>query len=282
MKTTQHFVMYLIAISIAIATLNTYAEGGYLSFGGGYGISTASNTFGSSSNSSSEEIVKGSLGKGIQAQFTIGTELKSNVSIELGTSFLFGSGIHSEYSSTSGQNTESSDASATMIRFFPAVKINSSGEKSKLYARAGLAIGVAGNLELNNTSYDSYSAATTIRTSKYTGGIAVGFTGSIGAEFKTGTRSCFFTELLFISQSWAPSKGEMTVYSVNGKDRLAALSIADKQVEFENSINRENNFTTADPNSPSKQLKYYMPMSSAGISVGFRFSIAKAKIVAKS
>ena len=274
MKTTTTTNIILLSVAILIASNDLCAQGGYISFKGGYGISTASQSLGISGNSDSLERVKGSLGEGLQAGLVIGTMLNSTVGLELGATWLNGSTFQSTYSSSSSYVKNSSEFSANMLRLFPAIRIASANEGTKLYATVGAAIGLGGKRQILESSTHPYYPSTEY-TQEYSGGISVGFTGSLGAEFKTGARSFFFTEATIISQSWAPSKAEITSYSVNGQDKLSTLTTSVRETEFVSETSESGFSSSSDPNQPSKQLKSYFPMSSIGINVGFRFMLTK-------
>jgi len=264
MKTT-HKNTWLLAVAtlLALKTSNSFAGDGYISIGGGYGIATASQSLDVSGTSSSAELVKGTFGKGFQAGLVFGTMIRPNIGLELGASYLLGATIKSDYR-TSSSYTDISQMSVKMLRLFPSIKIMSGSGRTQLYLKAGMAVGLAGKISASS-SYGDFVLDE--REEEYTGGIAIGFTGAVGADIPMSANSYFFAELNFIAQSWAPSKGEITAYRVNGVDALSTIPVSERETEYVSSLSNSN--------STSQRLKFYVPMSSVGINVGFRFSLSK-------
>ena len=82
-------------------------------------------------------------------------------------------------------------------------------------------------------------------------------------------------EVCFIAQAWAPTKGKLTLYKLNGQDKLSTLTVSDRETEYSSTLSGTN--TNPDPNSPSKQLKSYLPMSSVILNVGYHLTFGKKK-----
>lgn len=271
MKPKNQIAMSAILIMAIADTTTMHAQGAYIGFGGGYHIATASQSLATSNTSSTSEIklVKGTFGKGIMPSLFFGTMLNTNVGIELGVGYLLGSKIKSSYSSSYG--TSNYEGSVKAYQLIPTLRICTTAEKVKLYSKSGVVICIAGNfteMEKYTSIFQGSTSMTEETIRKYTGGISIGFIGAAGGQFKISEKCSFFSEISFIAQSWAPSKGKTTSYIVNGQDELASLSAEEKETEFVSSI-------SGTPPGSGKSLKTYIPLSSVGINVGIQFALAK-------
>jgi opacity protein-like surface antigen len=279
-----------IVIIAVLMGATTFAQGLYINAGAGYGFPAAPYLLGENSDiqqngeiSSTHhfEIVKGSgsLGKGLQAGAIIGYMFNPNVGAELGISYLFGGKIESksEYQNDDYSNMYESTLSAKMLRFTPALKMTAGKGNVKPYLKTGLVVGVAGKIksESKSTSTGEYNEGTTESEAEGTGGISIGFAGALGADFMFTDNIGIFAEMGIITQSWAPKKGEITKYTVDGEDHLDDMTTHDKEVEFVDSYS----YTSGDydENSPDQELKTYFPFSSVGVNVGIKITLGGAK-----
>ena len=154
--------------------------------------------------------------------------------------------------------------------------LTTGSEKTNGYARAGLILGMSGKKKyLEDYDHEIYGSVTqkTFREVNLTGGLSIGFMGAIGIEVPLGGSCKFFTELNFISQSWAPTKGKITKFTVDGIDKLSTLNTRQKETDYVSSYSYSSG--QYDPNQPSKSLKTYLPMSSIGLNVGLHLMLGK-------
>jgi outer membrane protein W len=281
MRTKIKLQSALIIIAMCLG-VNVFSQGLYINAGAGYGFPAAcylmeENFNYNSSSGDYWEIVKGSgsYGKGIQPGINIGYMFNPNIGADLGISYLLGGKIESkdEVHNDSGSEIYEYTMSAKMLRFTPALKMTVGNGNVKPYMRAGLVIGVAGKIksEIKDTSTGYYGNDIEESVREFTGGISLGFSGALGADFMLSDNIGIFAEMGVITQSWAPKKGEMTKYTRDGVDLLDDLTTYIKEVEFVESFTRDyNNF---DENSPQQVLKTYYPFSSVGINAGIRIAL---------
>ena len=273
MKTNQIIIIIACITMLTLKADYSTAQGAYINIGGGYAVSAASQSFGEKSSGTNSDIklVKGTLGKGINAGVTFGTMLNSNIGIELSADYLLGGKLKSSYSSQPGLKYDN-EISTRMLRLIPALKLTTASDKTKAYARGGVVIGILGNGITKSDNRDQ--SGTEVREEEFNGGFSIGFMGAMGAEFPIGAKSSFFTEVCFIAQSWAPAKSKVTKYTEDGKDLLSTLSIHEQQTEYFNHTSASSS-SVSTANEPAKALKNYLPMSSVGINVGVHFAIGK-------
>lgn len=288
---TKKILVLLLALAFVSLTSSVYAQHWYInaSWGNNWGLAknllsyeTQTNQS-PSGNSYDYKIVKGSgsYGKGLQMGATLGYKLGDHIGAELGLSYLLGHKFSGTHSSTTLSGIIQSYSEKTSVRIFrltPSVCINT-GEKSfRAYTALGLMLAIFPKLK---DEYDEKNSApgvkdmTTHKESYYSGGLPLGFSGKLGAEYLAGSRISFFLEFQAIAQSWAPKKREITTYEINGTDKLSTLSISEKETEFVDSYTSQTPANSTTNSSPSKHLKFYIPLSSAGLNFGIKIILGK-------
>jgi hypothetical protein len=272
MKTFSSFIKFLFLVLFSNCI---HAQGTYMNIGGGYGIATASMTIGAEVNPGSTKQVKGTFGEGPAIMFAFGKKMNQNAGIGLDISYLLGNEKSVSYTyAYSYGDFYSGKYKVTMLRIAPALQISTAG-KNKLYAKTGVVAGILGKLELKESALGSgYSGNVGITdvTTEYTGGIAIGFSGGVGGEFRLSDNLFLFTEISFIAQAWAPSESEITQYTVDGTDQLPFMTISQKKAEYESELSSS---SISNSNEPKKRLKQYLPMSSIALNAGLHFKFSK-------
>ena len=284
----------LIAFTIALFTSNLMAQGAYVNINAGYGFSMASQSMlGNSSNSYTEnygtgdytssgtyEVVNASFGKGLNFGGTFGYMFNEHVGAEVGVSYLLGGKTEGKSESTykmidyDGTTTTTTSTftttySSTMLRFIPSVVIAAGLDGIDPYAKFGVVIGM-GSVKSEEEGTDDGDV--TVEKWKHSGGMGLGLNAALGANFSISDNMVFFAELNMVNMSYAPTKGEMTEATYNGKDVLPDLTTSQKEIEYVDS----NTWSSSDDPSdsePAKQLKNKLPFGSVGINVGLRIAL---------
>jgi opacity protein-like surface antigen len=274
----------LIVFAVTLFTTHLFAQGAYVNLNAGYGFSMSSevmmynskydfltdNSTGEESFSGSIENVKGSLGEGFNFGGIFGYMFNKNIGTEIGVSYLLGNTIKSERESTT--KTIEADGSITtntgimtnslssnMLRIAPSVVITPGFEGIDPYVKFGMIIGI-GSVK------SEYTSEQLSHKSKFNGGVAIGLTGAIGANFPVNDKMAFFGEINMVNMSYAPTKGEVTESMMNGQDVRD-----DKGIEFVDKIYTNSEYT---PDSgPYQELKNTYTFGSVGISIGLRMNI---------
>jgi len=275
-------IILMSVLSVSLIANGLYAQGAYVSLNAGYGLGSSSQslanttkTSGSSSTITTEENVNLSLGKGLNFGGTFGYMLNKNIGAELGLSYLIG-GTTTQKNASTGSSTNyystNTDYSASMLRINPSIVIASGLDGINPYAKFGAVIGT-GSFTADVNESQTYSSKTSVfkQTTKYSGGLAVGVSASLGASFKLNDKISLFGELALISLSYAPTKGEITAYTENGADKLSSLTTNDKQTDF---VDKTTTTSTATPDSqPNQQLKSKYPFGSFGLNIGLKYTL---------
>lgn len=293
----KYFKTGLIVFVISLFTNNLFAQGVYFEFNPGYNFS-AGGQFSSNYEStddhtgsnyhytSDNEVVKGvSYGKGLNLDAAFGVMMNEHFGTELVFSYLLGSiggktkttdtkkDIFEDYTF---EDTWKSEMYGNMFRINPAIKIDAGTESVSPYARFGLVIGfgsIQGKYVNTDEDYDAWENKKTITESvreyKYNGGVAFGYNASLGLSFGSGEGISFFGELNMINLSYAPTKGELTKYTVDGKYQLPDMTTSNKEIEFVDSYTYSSNNPPPD-SEPKKELKQKLPFGSFGLNFGLR------------
>jgi len=267
---------------ISLFSIAAYSQF-YINVGGGYNLGIANQSllhnYESTNNIVKIENVKTSLGKGANFGLNIGYMFNGNIGIDLQCTYLLGDEATGESKSTyTFYNTKYYDyekisIKSQMIRVNPSIIIASGFDKLDPYARFGVILGFGSVTYTNlNEEYENNILENkVIEKWKYNGGMAFGLSSALGLMYHISDLISVYGELDLVSMSYAPTKGVMTEYTVNGADKLPDLTTDAKEIEFLDEItyDYDNPPSTAEP---SKELKFYFPYSSIGLNIGVRFS----------
>ena len=263
----------------------------YINVGGGYNLGIANQTllnianqtllinYESTDNIQKIENVKTSLGKGLNFGLNIGYMFNGNIGIDLQCSYLLGDETTGEYKynytyfNNNYYDFGKISLKSQMFRVNPSIIIASGFDKLDPYAKFGVILGF-GSITLNYL-YEEYEnnqlQDKEVVKWKMDGGMAFGISSALGLMYHISDLISVYGELDLVSMSYAPTKGVMTEYTVNGADKLPDLTTDAKEIEFLDEItyDYDNPPSTAEP---SKELKFYFPYSSIGLNIGVRFS----------
>jgi len=265
---------------------NIFAQGAYVNLNLGYGfgmgsMSTNNETYiqGSSlGHTSTYETVNLSYGKGLNVGGTFGYMFNKNVGAELGLSYLIGGKTTTTYQETrpNSSETETTDYSSSMIRINPTFVVTAGLDKINPYAKFGMIIGI-GSVTYNDedtqtqTIGSTTTSTVTVETIKLNGGLALGVNAGVGLLYGLSDKLSLFGELNMVNMSYAPTKGEVTEYTIDGASHLADLTTKNKEVNFVDSYTYDSTVDHPDA-TPSTSLKQRMPFGSFGVNFGVKFS----------
>lgn len=264
-------------------------QGLYGGLGIGYGLGVARETdqninttftSGGSNLTSNVETVSYSYGQGLNGGLYMGYMLKKNWGFELGASYLKGSKVLITYethetSLPSNSKTENTSY-GSLMRLTPAMRIAFGNGKLGGYAKAGAIISVGGKFIYEHSDKDESPGftATLYTREEFTGGLGFGACGSLGFTYMFSPKAGIFGELSAYYQDWAPTKGKVLAYDVDGASRLPAMTKREKETEF---VDFYTETYPYNDNKPAKALKQYYPFSSVGITIGLHVSLGKTE-----
>ena len=254
---------------ISLFANNLFAQGAYVNINTGYGFNMSSQNLDDfsniteGSNSTTREQVNVSLGKGLNLGGAFGYMFNENIGAELGISYLLGGKSKAKYTYTGG--TEDYTVSSKMLRIIPSLVIASGFENINPYAKFGFVIG-SGSIKYE---YNGDDGVIWVKKEKLNGGLAFGLNAGVGALFNLSDNMSFFGELNMVNLSYAPTKGEITEATYNGKDKLPNMTTREKETKFVNSYTY--NYQSPPPDSqPRERLKQKFPFGSFGLNFGLR------------
>ncbi|MES2619979.1 MAG: hypothetical protein V4615_03935 [Bacteroidota bacterium] len=144
---------------------------------------------------------------------------------------------------------------------------------------AGLILGITQlkHRSIITANYNSQTIETNVREG---GGAMIGFYSSLGLLFNVSRIVKINVALNCMAASYSPSKWKRTSFTVDGTDRLAALSRSQREGQYVTEL-----VLTApqNPSEPSFDLKYAVTMSNIGFTAGicFQFGKGNAKKLSK-
>lgn len=272
------FTVSMFLLLIAFIGQEAFSQHVYFRFGFGYNHPSSTQTlmyeYEDYEGGGNEKVIHMSFGKGLNFDYAFGGMFSKYVGVELGLSYLMGLKTKSEssyFSQYYGSGTYSTEVSAQMFRIIPAVVITPGLENINPYARVGMVIGL-GSIFINEEDY--YDGEMMTRETKLNGGVALGLNTAAGVQFNINNIISFYVELNIVSMSYAPSKGEITLYELNGMDRLYTLTTRERETEFVDELTYNYNYDPPE-NQPDENLEMKFPFSSFGSSFGVIISIGK-------
>jgi len=247
----------------------------YFGIDGGYGFGFASSSYAPVFGSSvtyqnfvySDSIAESkSIGAGFNFGGYIGYSASKHISFEIDASYLLGKNVEYDYPVhhyTIEDSYGYTDSwKATTFRLIPTIKIKGDSARIVPYLKLGFSIGISPviNNDVTETHYFTspnypYSTSfdyTSDVSVKYSGGVALGFMASLGADYKLSKCFDVFCECRIMSQSFCPLKSEITNYIVNG-------------VSYPYPISYQYGANT----------RYYYPLNSIGINIGITYHFGK-------
>ena len=234
----------------------------YGKIGVGVHAPAGSQVLGITSTLTEDEVVKGSFGKGISPVIGVGYMLTNHVGIELAASYLFGATYKA--SSTSQNASSLYEERAKSLYILPAIvlKAGEPNHKIRPSGRAGLILApMTNHTVMYSITSGNNKDETTI---KYKSKPALGFTGSLGLEFRLNKMAHIWVEAVGSSLTTWLKSAEVTEYKENGADQLP--SYTNKTWKFEDKLPSSNNVD---------QLSKSTPLSSIGLAIGVAFAFGK-------
>ena len=241
----------------------------YSAFDAGYNFGLAPQNITSNVNigpsQTSNAVVKGSFGQGINCGITGGYLYSPNFSFELGISFSQSPSFEGSYIKDTSFKHQVS-IKANMLRLAPGIKLTKGDGKTQFYLKLGLVFRLAGQAKLTNTFYDPQTNTTTVSEWKYFKGFSMGAYSAFGYSYKPNNKISFYAELMAIAQSWAPKFGDVVKYTINGTSSLETVNPSQQHTHFSDHYTVTNStYTTWEP---TEQLKQYYSFSSIGLKIG--------------
>ena len=276
--------LFIAIMTIGMASNYVNAQGLFVKLNTGYSLST--NNSGNYYNTTytedgfTRELVNRSLSTGLNFGGSVGYMFNANLGFELGLSWLKSTTSTALYEDTVFGDTGQEELFSSMLRIAPSFVLIADMIKLNPYARFGIVLGSGKITEGGGYSYEggkkslkaSNAEFDNMYEFEYSGGLAFGFSGSIGVLYGFSEKLSFFGEVNFSNMSYSPEKGKLTKAIEDGLDILDELSIRDKEVVFVDKLTY--NWEQIQPeDEPSKQLKRSFPLGNYGVNFGIRIGL---------
>jgi hypothetical protein len=248
----------LLICCASILSIGAFAQGSYVRFNVGYGIPMGSQPLGSNYSSTynfdndnyteTEKANNGSYGSGVYVNAGYGMTLKGILGLDFEIGYLIGNendafSYSDTFTGTGYTERESykQNRKTTGFSIAPAITFTAQEGKIVPYTRFGPVIGMykmkaawsgeyyendAGDIFTENIKLEE----------EYTGGISVGFKGSVGVIFNPASKFQIFSEVNFVSMSFTPKKGKITKYAENGVDYTDDIPSEYKTFDFKDKV----------------------------------------------
>ena len=284
-------------VIIFLVTFNaasfSFAQKGYVRFGGGYGIGINKAPMNSYIQNDvfllfgkgiflenamidiSEDAQKnvraerthGSYGQGGAANFAAGYMLDENFGFELGFSYFFGQKVKSSWKVPSQSFMLRQESKFSSLLFTPSLIVTADFERLNPYARVGVVMALTPQIASQAVFEDPVGSF--FYKDELKKGISVGFSGTVGVLYPLSKHMGIFGELIYTSMKYTPSEREIKALNKDG----VPLPFSKKQAL------KKEAFLIAPPSFLSPELMAYAhPLSSLGINVGLQFNLEEANL----
>jgi len=277
----------ILTAAIALFAANSNAQikqGPYASINVGYNFANNAGTayqYGeviefydgtSTTSTDSFELVKLSLGKGLNFSGQFGYMFNKNIGAEIGVGYLLGSetSATNSYVNSFNSGSTTNTLKANQIQIKPTLVIAAGYSKINPYAKLGLVMGMS-KIFYTSDSIDTDSFGTDVSSmeAEMTGGMMLGLRASAGINYSLNDKIALFAELTSISGNIKPTEGEITKSTTNGENNLDGATYNDTHIEFVDS-NISDGSSTPD-NVAEKSVRPNFSASSLGLNFGVAF-----------
>lgn len=203
-----------------------------------------------------------SYGEGANAQLTLGYLFTKHIGVDLRLSYLFSRKIAPTIVKITNSDV-SAESNASAIFINPSLTLSSGGEKLAPYARAGIVLGLP---NVKNKTFFTLVGNDALIEDKIFGGLAFGFSTSIGIKYSLTEKMALFAELNYINLTYNPAKRTIETATSNGID--VSNIFYPEGTDF--TLKKDYIETVLTPK--TEQSTHPLPFSGIGINLGVVFS----------
>lgn len=274
-------------------------QGIYVRAGGGYGFPIATSKIGekylqtvvydgtNTVNTFTAKSVKGSYGAGTNFNFALGYKFNENFIFEISTQYLM-SNKYKSYDSYIYKNTDplnlssnvdtyDNTTSAKALLLNPSFIFSAGFGKAAPYGRFGVVLGSPKVSGSDLSYYDGDGIDSVARKWEYSKGIAFGFQGAIGMNWKITEKLDFYTEVNYVSMTYYAGEYNLTQNirssGFGATDNLPGMYLIDKQTIYKKQF--DPNAVNNDFSKARVALPEATPFSAVSVQIGIRFQLWK-------
>ena len=267
-----------------LISLNSFAQHAYFQIGGGYAFPTSSGiagemtTFGNNTPSTVSNI-NNEKGAGIPLTVRMGYMITNFVGADIGFNYLLGNNS-TLAQATALDQTGMLTAQVRQARLNPAIVFSTNRDMIlSAYSRLGLVLPLGGvttsrtdlpPLFAGNNANTNYTIETKDR-------FGVGFSGTLGAQYRVYERMFLFAEVEAIHLALQRRSDRVTSYVINGQNRLDQLGRYELETRYVNELTQNSNSPRTNPsidnNMPEDALTSTTFYNSVGMNIGIKYRI---------
>jgi len=268
MKTRSFFLFSCMVLAIS-AHSQFYTR---ISFGGGLGFPVYGKTWDTRANSYNNfttTVNNISYGNGIAGSISVGYFFNKYIGLDFSIREFYCFKFHTwQYIDSTMQTQSKQINSGQILQVIPSIVLTPGFTKINPYLRVGIIVGVLPTL--TSEYYQETTDGELINKYKYHGGIAIGFCGSGGVDFKLSKLIKLFAELEGNLISYSPNKRSMTKLTEYGKDiDLSTIKVKYKETIYVKSLNSEDNKSL---DQPGKDLRMSYSFNNFMLNLGIKFT----------
>lgn len=247
------------------------AKGFYIRANAGFAFAHGVSTLGHEITFISEgnyryQNIDGSLGRGINVEGGIGYMFNEHIGADLSVLYQFG--LNYEFTQVPTiypipqQSPYETDLRGSMLAFTPSAILTTGANKKVVpYIKLGVLVAIPAIAQV-----ETFSDTKLEKKTVYSGGVELGFTGSLGVEFKLNEKLNIYGEVKLNSLSYSPSRSEIVTWEENGRNVLPDKLTTEKKKELVE-------FITTKTRTDNEELTRSHPFSSLGINIGVKFKL---------
>ena len=189
----------------------------------------------------------------------------------LGIGYLKSAPVKTAFDSPSSLLNE--EATATMLRFSPFVKMKLDFGDWSIFSRWGYLLGAAGKIDrtrslMNPADVEFFNRRV------YNQGLSQGATAGLGAAYRLSPRFSLSAEARLFVHSFGPRKSELVASESNGKDSLHEFLPGQIHTNYvDRYVHEWNPNGSTDYAEPTTELRRFYPFSSLGLNLGVQYKL---------
>ncbi len=257
------------------------AQGLYVGVGAGYGIGMPADALGSkvvvnSSGQTTESVIYGSYGGGVNANLNVGYMFSEHFGADLGFTYFSGSSVTStDVSVPTG--TATLEGKSTQLRIAPSLVLSTgTSEVVSAYSRLGLVL-PAGGSTISEYRDNTNPSSVVERDIETTGALSLGFQGAIGVNYSLSESLSIFGEISGVNLRIKRATSSVTKSTVNGTDVLGMMTTYEKETTYVDELNSSSNNGAYNPNystgSAKESLATTTNFNGVFFNIGVKYSL---------
>lgn len=272
-------------IPILFISIGGFAQHAFFQIGGGYSFPTSTTQageitiFGTNGNISNIKNANSEMGGGIPLTVRAGYMINNYVGADIGFNYLIGNKstqteaqINDQVANITGETRQA--------RLNPAIIFSTNRDMDlSAYSRLGLVLPLGGvtTMQFDIPGIFSNNQASSTHTEEIKGRFGVGFSGTMGAQYRVYDRIYLFTEVEAIHLALRRQSGKVTSFSINGNDAINQLNLYNLETNYVDELTPTSNNPRTNPNlnenAPADELTSTSFFNSVGLNIGIKYRI---------